>query len=491
MIVPVLVYVVSARSPKVYEASVLMEVEPTSIDTSADTSGGPDAQFIAIAARLIATTGVAERAAHFIPGTEASPGQLLASININVDPTTGFITITARASSPNLAAQTANSFAQAVNSARAHQAIIQLNQSLSNLQGQLNALPAKASVARNQLSKQITRLRAQRAAQGTNTQVIEPATAPSSPVSPRPRRNAVLGLVVAILLALGIVALLEALDHKVHSDEEIEEVGGAPVLSTLPRTAFDGNLNAPIVAERLRGLRANLAFFNVDRDIRSIAVVSGRQGEGKSLVSLGLARAYVAAGNSVILVDADLRRPTLAERLQMPTGPGLAGVLVGQSSLSEAVLCHMRGEKVTGLQVLPAGELPPNPSELLSSERMKHLIEELSSRCDLVIIDTSPVLAVSDALALIDSVSGTLVVARMGTTKRNELQHVRRILGAATSAFLGFVVTGAAARGSYGYDYSAYLRPAATTTQRNGDGAEAQPKKGRRIRRRERASSPS
>ena len=442
MIVPVVVYAVSARSPKVYEASVLMEVEPTSIDTASDTSGGPNAQFIAIAARLIATTGVAQRAADFVPGARNEASQLLASIKIDIDPATGFITITASAGSPNRAAQTANAFAQAVNSARAHQAIIQLNQSLSNLQGQLDALPAHASLARNQLARQITRLRAQRAAQGTNTQVIEPATPPSSPVSPRPLRNTALAIVVAVLLGLALVAVVEALDRKLRSSDDVEAFGGAPVLTTLPRSAFDGNLNAPLVIERLRGLRASLSFFNVDRNIQSIVVVSGRQGEGKSLVSLGLARAYEAAGSSVILVDADLRRPTLASRLGIPAGTGLAGVLVGRTSVSEALMAQMRGENPTGLRVLPSGDLPPNPSELLGSERMKQVLNELTSMCDVVIVDTSPLLAVSDAMPLMDDVSGTLVVSRLGVTARDDLRQVRRLVTAASSAALGFVVTG-------------------------------------------------
>src|SRR5947209_4934571 len=158
-----------------------MEVEPTSIDNIQDTANGPSAQFIAIAARLIQTTGVAAFAGRQLtPG--ASPKALLNAITVSTDPSTGFITITAQSETPQRAADIANAFGQAVNSARAKQAVTQLDQTLSNLEGQLNALPRKARTARKQLSGQIQRLRAQRAAQNTNTQVIEPATPPSGAV---------------------------------------------------------------------------------------------------------------------------------------------------------------------------------------------------------------------------------------------------------------------------------------------------------------------
>jgi capsular exopolysaccharide synthesis family protein len=382
-------------------------------------------------------------------------GSLLDAVKVDTDPNTGFITITASASSGTRAADIANAFAQAINSERARQAVAQIDTTVSNMQAQLNALPPAASIARHQLAVQLTRLRAQRAAQDTNTQVIEPATAPLDPVSPRPLRNGALGLVVGILLGLGLVALIESVDRRIRRVEDLEEMSGLPVLTSLPRSAFDGNIAAPIVAERFRGLRANLSFFNIDRDIQSIVVASGRQGEGKSLVSIGLARAYTAAGSNVILVDADLRRPVVGSRLGTPESAGLADVLVGKATVAEALVQH----RTANLRVLSAGELPPNPSELLASERMQHLVGELSAMCDLLIFDTSPLLAVSDALPLLDQVSGTLLVTRIGVSRRDELQHLRKIVDSARSASLGLVATGASERGVYPYEYATYIKP--------------------------------
>jgi capsular exopolysaccharide synthesis family protein len=209
-------------------------------------------------------------------------------------------------------------------------------------------------------------------------------------------------------------------------------------------------MHTPKIAEAFRSLRTSLAFFNVDRDIRSIAIAGGRKGDGKTLVAVGLAHACALAGNDVILVDADLRRPDIASGLDLSVGAGLAGVLVGSGALADELQdCPVGGREGVRLRVLGAGVPPPNPSELLGSQRMKRLIGELSSMCDLVIFDTSPLLAVSDALPLLDSTSGTLLVVRLGVTERGDLRHLRSLIDAAHGVALGAVATGASERGSY------------------------------------------
>jgi capsular exopolysaccharide synthesis family protein len=473
VIVPVAVYFVSASSAKVYQSSVLIELQPTSVDSAQGAAqGGPSAQFIAIAARLIETTGVAQAAAQQLSGPRASPSALLDAINVSTDPNTGFITISGRAGSPARAADIANAFGAAINSIRAQQAVGQLSESISGLQAQINALPANAIGPRNQLITQMERLRAERAAQGANAQVIEPATPSSSPVSPHPRRNALLGLLVAALLGLGLVAIVESLDRRVRRAEDVEELLGLPLLSSVPRSAFNGTFDRPKTIEAFRSLRANLTFFNVDRDVRSIAVASGHKGEGKTLVTLGLSRAYAHAGSDVVLVDADLRRPTVASRTGLAAEPGLSDVLTGKAELVDALYEDESTSRFSGsLRVLPAGEVPPNPAELLASQRMHRLIEELSTLCDIVLIDTSPLLAVSDALPLIESVSGTLLVARVGVVRRDELQRLGRILAAARSHPLGTVITGLTERESNTYSYSAYVQPAEPLAASNGTGA--------------------
>jgi polysaccharide biosynthesis transport protein len=471
---PVAVYVVASTSAKTYQASTLIEIEPTAIDqASGATAGGPTAQFIAIAARLIQTTGVAEAAARQLAPPRPSAHALLNATKTGTDPNTGFITITSQANTPARAAEIANAFGTAINSTRAAQAVQQLDLEIGNLAAQLHALPRSAFTQRNQVSSQLQRLRAQRAAQGSNATVIEPASPVGSPVSPHPARDAVLGLIVGVLLGIGLVALTESLDRRVRRPEGLEELTGLPILGTLPRSAFNGPKGAEAAAEQLRGVRAALPFFSVDRDIRSIVIASARSGEGKSLVASGLARAYAAMGADVILVDADLRRPSLGMRLGVSGGAGLAEVLVGKASPEQTLL---RNSQLTTLRVLPAGEVPPNPAELLASRRMQELLDELSSMCDHVIIDTSPLLAVSDALPLVYGTSGTLLVARLGVVQRDDLRQLVRLTKAAAHPPLGLVVTGASDTRSYPY-YSGtageLATPSSGANSSNGKSADA------------------
>ncbi len=478
ILVPVAAYLYSARGAKVYQASVLMEIQPPS-DASVLTQSGVVAtdqsggllnnQSVSIAARLIQTSGVALAAARHLSLPPSQADSLLGDITVTPDTTTGFITVTASAPSGQNAADIANAFGAAVNSVQAKQAVAHVNDAISGLVSQLGALPANARTERNQLTGQLQRLRALRAAQSGNAQIIEPASAPGAPSSPRPVRSTLLGLLIAVLLGLGLVALAERLDRRVRQPEDFEELTGLPVLSSVPRSAFNGGSQPPIVAEAFRSLRASLDFFNVDREVHSIVVAGGRKGDGKTLVSLGLARACALAGRDVILLDGDLRRPMIASRLSLSAAAGLAGVLTGRAELADELQdVPVRGREGSRLRVLAAGKSPANPSELLGSERMTRLLEELEPMCDLVIIDTSPLLAVSDALPLLDRTSGTLLVVRLGVTQRRDLRHLRKLLDAAEGTALGTVVTGASERGAYPNEY--YLLDYQTTSgSLNGD----------------------
>jgi capsular exopolysaccharide synthesis family protein len=463
VIVPVAVYLISASATKVYQASVVMEVQAAPVDTSLLNGQGnlPTTQSVAIAARLIQTPGVAQAAAQKLPSPRPSADKVLSSIGVSVDPNTLFITITASAANAGQSAEIANAFGSAVDTTRAKQAIGVIDAAISRINAEITALPANASTAKGQLSGQLQRLRVLRGAQGSNAQVIQAASAPSAPVSPSPRRDALLGLVVAVLLGLGLVAVVESLDRRVRQPEDLEGLTGLALLTSVPGSVFGRGLDDPTAKEAFRSLRANLEFFNVDRDIRSIVVTSGRKGEGKTMVAINLAHACALAGTDVILVDSDLRRPTIASRLDLPARDGLAAVLVGKATLAEA-LSEREPEmgEIGRLRILPAGDVPPNPAELLRSQSMHRLIEELSTMCDLVIIDTGPLLAVSDALPLLDRVSGTLLVARLGLIQRDEVLHLRRLLDAAQSLAVGIVATGTRDRESYPYAYSAYAHEA-------------------------------
>jgi capsular exopolysaccharide synthesis family protein len=214
-------------------------------------------------------------------------------------------------------------------------------------------------------------------------------------------------------------------------------------------------------------LRARLRYFNVDRRIGSLLVTSATSGEGKTTVALNLAVAECLAGNAaVLLLEADLRRPSLARRLRIAEAPGLADVMTGNASLSQALKrVDVRREgngrgPDTGLTLLTAGGLPPNPAELLESSAMVELLNTVTQRFKLVIIDSPPITIVSDAIPLVNLTGGVLVVARMQYTTRSALRHTAEQLKKLKAPLLGIVANAVRARdssyyGGYGYRYRA------------------------------------
>lgn len=208
-------------------------------------------------------------------------------------------------------------------------------------------------------------------------------------------------------------------------------------------------------------LRANLRYFNVDRPIRSVLVTSAAPGDGKSTVTWNLAAATAQAGGAVLLIEADLRHPSLASPANdLWPAPGLSNVLSGQTDVSEAIQTTAVGEpsepssKGRTMDVLVAGPLPPNPADLVESERMRSLLRDTVGRYDLVVIDTPPTSVVSDAIPLINEVDGVIVVARLGKSTRDSAVHLCHQLEQLNAHTLGIVMNGFRADGAgYGYGY--------------------------------------
>jgi tyrosine-protein kinase len=280
--------------------------------------------------------------------------------------------------------------------------------------------------------------------------------------------------VLGLLVGIGLAALREALDTTVKDAAGLAEQADAPVLSTVP---FDTRARkAPLIladttrstrAEALRQLRTNLQFVNVDRPVRTILVTSAGPSEGKSTTACNLAIVFAEAGKRVVLVDADLRRPRLADYLNLEGAVGLTNVLVGQARLEVAVQ-QWNGEKVF---VLPSGSIPPNPSELLGSRHMTELLRRLEERFDAVIIDTPPLLPVTDAAVLASTVDGVVLVSRCGKTTVSQAKQAANSLKAVGARLLGCVLNMAPTRGADAYTYYDYSRPeqrpqrAASTTE--------------------------
>lgn len=461
VIIPTATYVYVSSKPKVYASSALLQVQALAVDTSlfGTSVPAPQSQTLLSAARLVTTSAVAQTAADKLGEPRSTARSLLSGVSATADVQADFITITAQAATPARAAAVANAFADAVVTTRSDQAIERLNTTIGKVQQQLRRIDgdsANAVEARTQLSEELARLRALRAAQGNNARIVEPAVASSVPVAPRVRRTVVLALIIAILLAFGAVVLAQGSDRKVRDPAELEDLTGRPLLAAVPRSAFGDEPDAA-AEEAFQTLRASLTYFNVDREIKSVLITSPAQGDGKTTVATNLARAMARAGKDVILVDADLRRPQVASRLHVVGGvAGLGGVLVGETSLASAFE-EPEVETLAGrLRVLPAGHPPPNPSELLASQRMRRLLEKLTEACDLVIVDSTPLLTVSDSLPLVEVVSGTVLIARVNETSKDAVKRLQSVIANAGGTLLGSVATGTAAStsyGGYGYGY--------------------------------------
>ena len=460
IVIPAAVYAYVSSQPKEYEASVLMQVQPLAVDTSLFNTVAPpaQAQTLLSAARLITTTGVAQAAAKELGEPPSSARQLLAGVTATADTEADFITILAQAPSASRAAEVANAFGAAVVTTRTGQAVGRLNATIGRVSDQLDRLGRGDRDGRKQLSEQLQRLRALRAAQGNNAQIVEPAVAPSTPVAPRVTRTVVLAGIVALLLAFGAVVLAQGADRRIRDPLELEELTERPLLSAVPSSAFGDVQTSGAGEEAFQTLRASLTYFNIDRPIRSVLISSPVQGDGKTTVATNLARAMARSGKNVILVDADLRRPQVVSRFHIHGSAGLGGVLVGEESLENAFVEPELDTPESGrLRVLPAGSPPPNPSELLASQRMKILLEQLTGMSDLVIIDSTPILTVSDSLPLVELVSGVVSVARINSTSKHAVKRFEQVISNAGGTLLGSVATGAAAAGLYGgYGYGYY-----------------------------------
>jgi capsular exopolysaccharide synthesis family protein len=282
------------------------------------------------------------------------------------------------------------------------------------------------------------------------------------------------------LIGAGAVALAERLDRRLHDPLDLERLTGTPLLAHVPASAFPGSAPDPQLPIVFQTLRDGLTYFNLDRPLTSLLLMSPLKGDGKTSVATQLAVAYARAGKRVILVDADLRSPQVARRMGAERAPGLTELLTGGVSSHEAL------QEIepfgTYLRVLAGGSIPPNPSEMLGSARMSTVLAELSEQCDLVLIDTPPVLVVSDAFPLFDQVVGIVGVARLDRTERDPIKRAVEVTVNAGGRVLGMVATGGKGGETYGYAYaSAYGEPPAAAAAELAPAAEANGGRARRL----------
>lgn len=455
--IPVAVYLISTQVTKTYEASALIRAQTTTLEVPGVATGSFSS--IGSESLLVDTERVANAAAKELEGPEARAGSLAGSVRAEPVTTaaggeTDLLLLIAQADTAERAAAIANAYATAVDKVRTRQKLRDIDRAAEKLQAE--SAEATDEATQFELARQLQLLRAARTAEESSTETVAAATPPDTPISPAPRRNTALAAVVSLLLALGAVALRERLDRRVRDPNELEPLLGTPLLSVIPRAAFPGARPASgPVREAFRTLAASLVYFNIDRPLATVMISSPTKGDGKTTVAVHLATALAKDGQTVVLIDGDLRHPQVAVWLGIEPPAGLTEVLTKQAELRDALVDVDVGDG--RLRVLAAGTRPPNPARLLSSKSMNSLLVGLSERADIVILDTPPLLNVSDAVPLLESVSGTVIVAKVGATTRDALQRVRQVIDTAQGNVLGVAATGSSGAGLYGYggDYYA------------------------------------
>lgn len=318
-----------------------------------------------------------------------------------------------------------------------------------------------------------------------DVRIIDPARPPAYPVKPRKKLNLILGVMLGLGLGIGFSFLIDAIDNSVRVMEDLSRIG-MPVLGAIPEiksqdalkrlkvlTHVNGTANgngmleearqmaarlithfAPKspISEAYRSFRTNLQYSRIDKPLRTILITSPGPGEGKSTTVANLAITIAQMGSRVLLVDADLRRPVLHSVFRLDRRVGLTNVLVGRVTLEEAV----KESEIENLSILPSGTLPPNPSELLGSSAMRKLVDEMKRQYDVILFDSPPVIAVTDAAVLCKSLDGVVLVVKSGQTDRSAAAYANTLLGNLHTNLLGGLLNGVNVENMYGSYYYYY-----------------------------------
>jgi succinoglycan biosynthesis transport protein ExoP len=475
--------VITVLQHRVYEASATLVIESTTANDPFQQTQDP----YGAAQRRVATEAKVVQSDQVQDLVRRKLGTA-PSISVMGATDADVITINARSQSARRAAEVANAYASAYVDVKREQGVQGLQAASDQVRGRVNdmqrqidaldrqvqsAPPAERANLALSVSQQRTSLLNQQAtfrstlnelqvrialASG-DARVVAPASVPTHAVEPRPIRTTGLALVLGLVSALGLVFVLENLDDRIRSKSDLERVsGGHPVLGLIPSHEADGlpvSLSQPAsdASEAYRTLRTAVQFMGLDRKLEILQVTSPNPGEGKTttVVNLGLTLAY--AGVRVCLVDCDLRRPRLANAFGLTPSVGFTSVLLGTCTLDDAMLVSETWGAL--LSLLPSGPIPPNPSELLSSPRVQKFFDELTQRCDLVIVDTPPALPVSDALAASRLADAVLMVTTANSSTRKGVQRALELMRNVGAPVAGTVLNKADQGDKDEYSYAA------------------------------------
>ena len=438
--------------------------------------------------KLVGLEIVAKRTSEHVQGLTAE--EISDMVGVSASGEADIVSVTATSSEPAEAKAVANIFAHQFIAFRAQADKAKLLEAKQLAEEEYSRLsPEQHACPRGEaLSSGAEKLGILSSLQTGNAELVQPAELPTSPSSPKPVRNGVLAAIIGLLLGCGLAFFFERLDRRLRDAEEARDAFELPILATVPeskaimvsnkRTAA---LELPFMEnEAFRMLRAQLRYFNTDREVQTVAVSSHAAGVGKSTVAWNLGR-VAATSSKTIIVEADLRNPTLSTQHGLQAAPGLAELLTRQVGLDGAIQSKplaggSNGASASGspgrLDVIVAGSHPPNPAELIETQTMRDILAELNKRYDLVVIDTAPIGVVSDAIPLLRMADGVIVVARIGETTREAATDMRSQLDRLDIPTLGVVANAVKMprRSKYGYGYGPGAAPQETREEPSSEG---------------------
>jgi succinoglycan biosynthesis transport protein ExoP len=437
----------SLQQEKEYEASTSILFRDSGIDGRPVASQDPERE-AATNVRLLQLDFLINRVSNELDQPFTGEVDVVAEAESNL------ATITVTDTHPARAADVANAFAREYIDLREQTTRADIEREQEAIQQQLAALPQnqRQGPQGEALNGRLKELDVASTTAAAGARQFSRAVPPSSAVSPKPVRNAILGGLIGLVLGIALAIWLERRDRLVRDPHEIEHVFGRPIIGKIPRSrtlAKAGPGTAalpPVEAEAFRTVRANLRHHLRASDARSVLVTSANPREGKTTVVWNLARMEAASGARVLLVEADMRRPVLAKRLGVNGAAGLHELLAGNEQLQnlvQPVRFEDRGngsEPPVTVDVLFAGTPPSNPAELLDSDRMQAVLEVLPGSYDLVVLDTPPASVVSDAMPIFDLVGGVVVVGRIGFSTHDAITELRDQLRNLDAPTVGVVV---------------------------------------------------
>ena len=478
LVVPAAAYFYSARQPAQYQASAQVYLSSQDLAgalTGISTGYVDQARLADTAASLAHVPAVAEDAIASSNVEGITAGALLGSTSIVPQTGTDILTFTVSNHDPGRAERLANAYAKAFTKYRGQLDSDAVRRARTEIQGRLDALEASgqaSSPLATSLRDKDQQLATLEALQTSRTYVISTA-AGAGKVSPQPRRDATLALMLGLVFGIGLALALEALDTRVRSTGEIGEYLRMPQIGSIsppPKKVLKDDQLVMMAqprgaqAEEFRVLRTNLEFVALAADeIRTVLITSAVEQEGKSTVSGNLALALARSGKRVCLVDLDLRRPYIHRFFHLLHGRGVTDVALGRVTLDDALTEIDIGRSAStgrdgdhgSLHVLASGPLPPDPGEFVATRKLANILTELRNRYDMVVLDSPPLLRVGDAMTLSSRADGLILLTRLNTIRRPMLRELSRVLDSVPTTKLGYVVTGSQREDSsqYGYGY--------------------------------------